>query len=271
MRASDFAYLDQPTPVALAHRGGAAYAPNVGFENTVAAFRRAVDMGYRYLETDVHATRDGRLVAFHDTVLDRVSDAGGAIEALPYDAVREARVGGLEPIPLLAELFEEFPGIRVNIDVKADTALEPTVREVLAHGAGDRVCIGSFSERRLRAARAALGPGVATAAGQVGTALLRFTPALLSRMLHTPAPVLQIPATHRVAGRTVTLVTPGLVRRAHALGKHVHVWFHSWSREDAPEMHRLLDLGVDGIVTDHIDVLRDVLAERGHPLRAPHA
>jgi glycerophosphoryl diester phosphodiesterase len=88
-------------------------------------------------------------------------------------------------------------------------------------------------------------------------------------MLHTPAPVLQLPALHRLRGRTVTLVTPGLVHRAHDLGKHVHVWFHAWSREDATEMHRLLDLGADGIVTDHIDVLRDVLAERGHPLTPP--
>lgn len=269
MRASDFAYLDAPTPVALAHRGGAAYEPNRGVENTMAAFRRAVEMGYRYLETDVHATKDGQLVAFHDTVLDRVCDVSGAVEDLPYNALREVRIGGTEPIPLLRELFEAFPGVRVNIDIKADGALEPTVREVLAHDARDRVCIGSFSPRRLRAARSALGPRVATAAGQVGTALMRLTPAVVSRLLHTPAPVLQIPSQHRVGGRTITLVTPGLVRRAHDLGKHVHVWFHSWSREDATEMHRLLDLGVDGIVTDHIDVLRDVLAERGHPLTAP--
>lgn len=269
MRASDFAYLDEPLPHALAHRGGAAYAPNQGFENTLAAFRRAVDMGYRYLETDVHATRDGRIIAFHDTVLDRVSDTRGTVGSLPYDTVRAARVGGAEPIPLLAELFEEFPDVRVNIDIKADAALEPTIREVLRHRATERVCIASFSERRLRAARAALGPRVATAAGQVGTALLRFTPSVVSRMLHTPAPVLQIPALHRIAGRDLTLVTPGLVRRAHALGKHVHVWFHAWSREDAAEMHRLLDLGVDGLVTDHIDVLRDVLADRGHPLSPP--
>jgi len=71
VRAGDFAYLDGPTPVGLAHRGGAAFAPNVGLENTMAAFRQAVAMGYRYLETDVHATRDGQVVAFHDTVLDR--------------------------------------------------------------------------------------------------------------------------------------------------------------------------------------------------------
>jgi glycerophosphoryl diester phosphodiesterase len=266
MRASDFAYLSDAPPVALAHRGGAAYGPNRGLENTLAAFGRAVDMGYRYLETDVHATRDGRLVAFHDSVLDRVSDASGTISSLPYAALSEARIGGSEPIPLLGELFERFPDVRVNIDIKADTALEATIREVRLHEAEDRVCVASFSERRLRAARAALGPRVATAAGQVGTALLRFSPSAVSRLLHTPAPVLQLPALHRVRGRTLTIVTPGLVRRAHALGKHVHVWFHAWSQEDAAEMHRLLDLGVDGIVTDHIDVLRDVLAERGHPL-----
>ncbi|HSO65163.1 MAG TPA: glycerophosphodiester phosphodiesterase [Ornithinibacter sp.] len=266
MRASDFPYLADAPPVALAHRGGAAYGPNVGLENTLAAFGRAVEMGYRYVETDVHATRDGQLVAFHDRVLDRVSDGEGAIASLPYDAVREARVGGSEPIPLLAELFERFPDVRVNIDIKSDSAVDATIREVRRHDATERVCIGSFSQRRLWAVRGALGPRVATAGGQVGTALLRFSPDALSRMLHTPAPVLQIPALHRVRGRTITLVTPGLVQRAHALGKHVHVWFHAWSREDAPEMHRLLDLGVDGIVTDHIDVLRDVLAERGHPL-----
>ncbi len=266
MRAGDFAYLSDPTPLALAHRGGAAYAPNLGLENTMAAFRRAVEMGYRYLETDVHATRDGRVVAFHDAVLDRVTDVRGPIAALPWAVVREARVGGGESVPLLSDVLEEWPDVRVNIDIKADSALEPTIREIARLGAADRVCIGSFSERRLRAARQALGPGVATAAGQVGTALLRFTPTALSRLLHTPAPVLQIPARHRVAGRTITLVTPGLVERAHGLGKHVHVWFHAWSREDATEMERLLELGADGIVTDRIDVLRDVLADRGTPL-----
>ena len=158
-------------------------------------------MGYRYLETDVHATRDGQVVAFHDTVLDRVSDCRGAIATLPYDAVREARIGGAEPIPLLSDLFEEFPDTRINIDIKADDALAPTVREVLRHNATERVCIGSFSERRLRAARAALGPRRGDRRrARSARRLLRFTPAALSRMLHTPAPVLQLPALHRLRG-----------------------------------------------------------------------
>jgi glycerophosphoryl diester phosphodiesterase len=266
VRAADFTYLSSPGPLALAHRGGAGLPENVGFENTLAAFGRAVDLGYRYLETDVHATSDGQVVAFHDAALDRATDGTGAIARLPWSRVREARVGGVEPVPLLTELLEAFPHANVNIDIKADTALAPTLEVIRAHDATERVCIGSFSPRRVRAARRALGPGVATAAGQVGTALLRFSPALVSRLLHTPAPVLQIPAEHRVRGRTVTLVTPGLVRRAHGLGKQVHVWFHDWSREDAEEFHRLLDLGVDGIVADRIDVLGEVFADRGHPL-----
>lgn len=265
-RAADFAYFRNDGPIAMAHRGGAAYTPNVGLENTVRAFREAVDMGYRYLETDVHATSDGELVAFHDTHLDRVTDVEGAIVELPYAVVREARIHGTDAVPLLTELLEEFPTTRLNIDIKADSALLPTVDTIRRHAAIGRVCIGSFSERRVRAARKLLGPELATAAGQVGTGLLRYAPGVLSRWLHTSAPVLQIPASHRLRGRQITLVTPGLVSMAHRLGKQVHVWFHPWSVEDATEMNRLLDLGVDGIVTDHIDVLRDVLAERGHPL-----
>ena len=95
--------------------------------------------------------------------------------------------------------------------------------------------------------------------GTSGTALMRFTPAVLSSLLHTPAPVLQIPALHRVRGRTITLVTPGLLRRAPALGKHVHVW----TIDDPDEMHELLDRGVDGLMTDRTDILRSVLVDRG--------
>lgn len=264
--ATEFTYLDAPLPLALAHRGGLSYGPNVGLENSMAAFRTAVELGYRYLETDVHATLDGELVAFHDPRLDRVTDMTGAIADLPYATVRRARIGDREPIPLLADLFEEFPDARINIDIKDDRALAATVREIRRHAAEERVCIGAFSPRRLRAARAELGPRVCSAAGQIGTALLRFSPAALSRLLHTPAPVLQVPARHPLRGRLVELVTPDFVRTAHAMGKQVHVWFHADQRQDATEMHRLLDLGCDGLVVDHIDVLKDVLAQRGHHL-----
>src|SRR5690606_8491342 len=101
---------------AFAHRGNAAHCP----ENTMRAFESAVRLGYRYLETDVHVTRDGVLLAFHDHVLDRVTDRTGRIGALTWSEVRQARVGGLEPIPLLEDVLGTWPEVRVNIDPKHD-------------------------------------------------------------------------------------------------------------------------------------------------------
>lgn len=255
-------YFDRPVPVGLAHRGGAKYAANLHLENSLAAFRRAVDLGYEYLETDVHATADGVLLAFHDSRLDRVTDMAGRVADLPWSTVRSARINGTEPIPLLSELLEEFPGVRVNIDVKAPGAIAPLAEVVRRHNAWDRVCVGSFSDRRLRAVRRLLGPRLATSAGPTEVAALRFAPDRVQRWLRSPAQALQIPPTQVVAGRAVALVTESLVERVHALGKHLHVW----TIDDADEMHRLFDLGVDGIVSDRIDTLATVLAERGHAL-----
>lgn len=261
--AEDFPYFSDATPIGLAHRGGSTYGPNVGRENTVAAFHEAVSLGYRYLETDVHATTDGRLVAFHDDVLDRVTDGRGAIADLPWSEVSAARIHGTDPVPLMDELFETFPQARFNIDVKAPGAIAPLADAIRRHDALDRVCIGSFSDARLRVARKALGPRLATSAGPRDVATMRLLPSVVSRLLRSPAQALQIPVTHRIGPVTPTVVTPRLVRTAHRLGKHVHVW----TIDEAAEMHRLLDLGVDGIVSDRIDTLRDVLAERGRPLR----
>ncbi|MCM3554069.1 glycerophosphodiester phosphodiesterase [Janibacter melonis] len=260
--ASDYPYFQARTPIGLAHRGGAGYEPNVGRENTAAAFEEAVAMGYRYLETDVHATSDGRLVAFHDAVLDRVTDGVGSLAELPWSRVSRARTPAGDAVPLMDELLERFPMTRFNIDVKAPGAVAPLAEVVRRHGAIDRVCVGSFSDERLRAARRLLGPRLATSAGPAGVAGMRLLPGVLSRLLHSPAQALQIPVQHLLGRRPITLVTPALLRAAHATGKHVHVW----TIDDADEMHRLLDLGVDGIVSDRIEVLRDVLADRGTPL-----
>jgi glycerophosphoryl diester phosphodiesterase len=219
-------------------------------------------MGYRYLETDVHGTSDGHLLAFHDLRLDRVTDSRGRIAALPLEEVRRSLVAGTERIPLLSEVLEEFPDVRVNIDVKAPGAIEPLVRVIREHDAIDRVCVGSFSDRRLRAVRRLLGPRLATAAGPSEVGALRFAPSRLAGWLRSPAAVLQVPTGHLWGGRRFDLVTPALVERVHASGKHIHVW----TVDDAAEMHRLLDLGVDGIVSDRIDTLAEVLAARGVPL-----
>lgn len=268
-RAADFRFFDGPGPLALAHRGGTLYAPNRGIENSTRAFQNAVDLGYTHLETDVHATADGKIVAFHDPRLDRVTDRAGAVAELPYAAVAEARIGGTEPIPTLEGLLETFPDAAFNIDIKSDLALEPTLDILRRHNALDRVCLASFSDKRIRAIRRHLGGAVATSAAQREITLFRISPGLVARRLSAGAAALQIPARHRIRGRTITIATSALIELAHRLGKHVHVWFHDWDDETPEELHRLLDLGVDGIVSDRIDVLAEVLAERGHPLGAP--
>ena len=166
------AYLER-TPVALAHRGGSLYAPNLGLENTMTAFGNAVDLGYTHLETDVHVTRDGRLVAFHDTVLDRVSNAHGRIRDLPWSEVSHAEVGDGGHVPLLSEVLDAWPDVNLNIDLKAPGTAEPLWRLIEERGLHDQVCVGSFSQRNISQFRRLSQGTVATAAAQVGTALAR--------------------------------------------------------------------------------------------------
>lgn len=244
-------FLDHPGPLAFAHRGGAADGP----ENTLAQFRRAVAAGYRYLETDVHATADGRLVAFHDAVLDRVTDASGRIADLPWGRVRLARVGGREPVPLFEELLAAFPGARWNVDVKADGALRPLLELIERADAWERVCVGSFSEARVARAQRLAGPRLATSYGTRGVLALRLGSWGLPAAPRRPAVAVQVP----LARWGVPVADARFVRAAHARGLQVHVW----TVNDAATMHRLLDLGVDGIVTDALGTLRQVMEERG--------
>ncbi|MFF7900980.1 glycerophosphodiester phosphodiesterase [Streptomyces sp. NPDC007920] len=244
-------YLDHPGPIPFAHRGGAAD----GLENTLAQFRRAAGLGYRYMETDVHATADGRLVAFHDATLDRVTDGAGRIADLPWDDVCRARVAGREPVPLFTELLEAFPEVRWNVDVKAEPALRPLLDLIERTNAWDRVCVGSFSEARVVRARRLAGPRLATSYGTRGVLALRLRSWGLPAVPRRSAVAAQVP----VSQYGVPVVDRRFVRTAHARGLHVHVW----TINEPAEMHRLLDLGVDGIMTDHIETLRKVMEERG--------
>jgi glycerophosphoryl diester phosphodiesterase len=252
--AHRFPYLDHPLPLAFAHRGGALS----GRENTAAAFERAVDLGYRYVETDVHVTSDGVLVAFHDSTLDRVTDRAGVIADLPWAEVKRARIGG-EPIPLLEDLLGSWPELRFNIDPKAEASVRPLVETIRRTNALDRVCLGAFSDKRLAMARTALGPRLCTSTGPRAVAGLRFGSWLLpTRRRSGPAPDVpcaQIPTAHN----GIPIGDARLIGRAHALGMQVHIW----TVDDAAEMHRLLDLGVDGIMTDDLELLRSVYKERG--------
>ncbi|MEP6696759.1 MAG: glycerophosphodiester phosphodiesterase [Pseudonocardiales bacterium] len=248
-----FGFLDAPLPLAFAHRGGASQ----GIENTMSTFAAAVALGYRYIETDVHATSDGALVAFHDRTLHRVTGVTGRIEELSWRQLRAVPVGTDERVPLLEDLLGTWPDLRVNIDVKARTAVPPLVEVIRRTGALDRVCVGSFSDRRLAQVRARLGPKLCTALAP--REALRLRVASLARAAGsggTPGvPCAQLP--YRLGAVPVT--DARLLRRAHALGMQVHVW----TIDDPVVMGRLLDMGVDGIMTDSPETLRAVLTTRG--------
>jgi len=286
------AFLDHPGPLAFAHRGGAAHAP----ENSWQAFEHAAGLGYGYLETDLQATADGVLLAFHDRTLARVTGQPGRISRLSYREVSAARIGGTEPIPVLEDLLAAWPGMRFNIDVKDASAIAPLPGVLRRTNAWDRVCVFSFSAARLRATRRVLDRPVCLAASPLGAAAVRFggprgprgprdsrgphrlpapagrpaghpagapaplalpvrpSAALAERMTRAGVRCVQVPA---------SVATEPFLGRAHALGLQVH----AWTVNDPAVMAGLLDLGVDGIMSDQTVALRDVLAARGqwHP------
>ena len=252
------AVLDQPgSVIAMAHRGGALNPEIPGTENTLHAFRHAAALGYHYLETDVHATSDGVLLAFHDDVLDRVTDTQGLVARLTAVVVRGARIAGEHVVPTMAELLEELPDCRFNIDLKSAAAVQPLVRLLDSTRSHDRVCVGSFAQRRMAEFRRASRGRVATSATPAEVALFMTLPAGSAARWATRGRVSALQVPHR-RGR-LSVVTRSLVRRAHAAGAHVHVW----TVDEPAEMDELLDLGVDGLITDRTDVLKQVLVRRG--------
>jgi glycerophosphoryl diester phosphodiesterase len=249
-------YLDHPRPLAFAHRGGAGDFP----ENSWKAFEYAVGLGYAYLETDVHATVDGTVIAFHDRTLDRATDGVGRIAELTAAQVAAARIGGTEPIPLLADLIMAWADVRFNIDVKDEPAIRPLVDVLRAANCWDRVCLTSFSGSRLEATRRLLPRPVCSATSPAGIGAIRAglpVKTLAARFAAKAVRCAQIP---------YSMATSRFLARAHAAGLQVH----AWTVNDPVVMARLLDLGVDGIMTDQTAMLRDVLLSRGqwHPRNA---
>lgn len=242
-------YLDHLRPLAIAHRGGAGHFP----ENSWKAFEHAIGLGYAYLETDAHATRDGVVVAFHDKTLDRVTDATGRIAELPWAQVAAARIAGSEPIPRLSDLLMAWPEARFNIDVKDVPAIRPLVEVLRATDSWDRVCLTSFSGQRLHATRRLLPRPVCTATTPAGVGAIRA--GLPRRVLTARFDALSV----RCAQIPFSMASPRFLARAHAAGLQVH----AWTVNDRSMMASLLDLGVDGIITDNIEALRDLLISRG--------
>ena len=250
--------------IAMAHRGFTSFRRPRIPQNSMAAFHEAAKLGFRYIETDVRATRDGVAVILHDRRLGPESGVPGAIDQLSWRDVRTANLGAGESIPTLEDLLSALPDMRINIDIKAAPAIEPTVNVVERCNAHNRVLITSFSDRRRRHALRLLSKPVASSAGSGAflALLTTRTPgarAYARRMLHD-SDCVQLPA--RLGALSV--ITPGLVRAVHASRRQVH----AWTIDDPDLMHALFDIDVDGIITDRADLLRDVLIARGEWWRA---
>lgn len=256
------------SPIAFAHRGGAALWP----ENTLAAFEGAVALGYRYIETDVHMTRDGKIVCFHDATLERTTNGRGRICELDYRELSRLDAGhnftpdgGTFPfrgqglrVPTLEEALALHPDLRLNIEIKQSSpAMEQALWEEIDRlDAHERLLVAAAHDpivhrfRALRPRRA-----MPTSPGYRG--VLRFWLGVrtgLSRFDRYGFDALQVPAAHR----GLTVVDRAFVDAAHEHGLHVHVW----TIDEPEEMHRLLDLGVDGLMTDRPDVLKEVMVAR---------
>lgn len=257
---SDIAYLRWPGPLALAHRG---FTGQGSPENTEASFAAAIDLGFTYLETDVQATSDGVLVAFHDDTLHRLTGRPERIADLTWDELSTIKVGGLEPIPQFAHLLNLWPFARWNIDVKTVDAIDPLVQLLNDQKAYDRVLVSSFSDRRRLAVQNRVHRHVAGSAGRVsiGVAATAFTLPLDAPVHHmlTGVSCLQVPSKLKVGALTFPLVTSHFVRKASRVGWGVHVW----TINDEDQMEALLDLGVSGLITDRADMLRNMLQKRG--------
>jgi glycerophosphoryl diester phosphodiesterase len=251
--APRFAYLDAATPLAMAHRGGAIEH----LENTMPAFEASVELGYRYLETDVRVTADGVLIAFHDATLERITDRTGRIEDLSWTELAGARIGGREPILRLEDLLGAWPDVRFNLDIKAAGVLAPLVRLVRRLAIADRLCLASFSDARVAAARRVFGPSVCTALGPRGVAALRlsaYSPRAAG-LVRMSAGCAQVPL--HLGGRA--LVDERFVAAAHSRGLQVHVW----TVDTEADIATMLELGVDGLMTDRPALLREALEQRG--------
>lgn len=260
-------FLSEQPPVAFAHRGAHGDEVAAG-ENSFEAFEAAVELGYRYVETDVHRTADGVVVALHDDTLDRTTDGEGAVAQRAWREIQRLTVTGGGRVPRLEELLEAFPDVCFNLDCKDPSTVPELVRVLRETDVLDRVCVGSFQHRTVTTLRDELGDRLCTAATAREVRLLvaassapRGSRRALTFAIN--ADCVQVPVRD---GRT-TIVTDRFVETCHDAGLPVHVW----TIDDPDHMHELLDMGVDGLMTDQATTLRDLIAARSSAADRPSA
>ncbi|MFN4100676.1 MAG: glycerophosphodiester phosphodiesterase [Pararhodobacter sp.] len=245
-----FGWLSRPGPVPIAHRGGALENE----ENTLEAFAHAVALGYRHLETDVHLSADGVVVIHHDDTLERLTGDPRAIASMPWAELQQVRTHGGAVIPRLADLLEEHPGVMVNIEAKSDAVVDPLADLLKRMNALPRIGTGNFDGSRMARLRQRLGGDLCWSPAY-GGALGLWLSGWGLPLPRAPYPMVQVPPRYR----GIPVVTPRFMRAAHRRGVQVQVW----TVDDAAEMHALLDMGVDGLMTDRPTLLKEVLVQRG--------
>lgn len=236
--------------LAFAHRGAGRLAP----ENTQEAFRHAVDLGFRVIETDIQASRDGTAFVYHDATLERLTGDERRIQDLSDREITRLRIEQDHEIPKLADVLESFPQTLFNLDAKTWEATEPMVSVIRKIGAVDRVCIGSFSDARIRAVTGPLGADTCHSMG-TASAIRLYLSSFTGLARKPSAQCVQFPMQHY----GVSLTTKRMLNHVRRLGLKLHIW----TINDAKTMHQLLDLGVDGIMTDDCVLLKSVMQERG--------
>lgn len=234
---------------AFAHRGGA----NDFVENTLDAFQQSINLGFKYIETDVQATKDDKLVIFHDPDLKRMMNLDEHISSLTYYELKKYRINGTHKIPSFLETVTSWPEIKFNIDPKSDKSAELLIKELKSLDSVDRFCIGSFNSYRLDKIRNAFDQKICTSMATneaVSFYFYRFF-----GMNRITAPCLQLPYYRK----GFKVITPGLVRDAHRFNKKIH----AWTIDDPNQINELLDMGIDGIMTDSPKLLKSEIIKRG--------
>jgi len=248
----------------IAHQGGKGYQP----DNTMAAFEHAWDLGSDVLEMDLHSTQDGVLVLMHDDTVDDTTNGSGPIQEFSLTELQAldagynwtADQGATYPfrgqgigVPTLAEVFSAFPDARMNIEIKQTepSIVQPLCEMIRDHGMTERVLIASFDQDTIRAFRSAC-PEVATTAGEDEVYLLYGLSFVYLGNLYSPsAEAVQVPEQRG----SIYVLTPRFVKAAQGRNMDVHVW----TVNELDDMQRMLDSGVDGIITDYPDRLLDLL------------
>ena len=235
---------------AFVHRGG----DEEKTENTLEAFQYSSDLGFVFMETDVQSTADGKVVIFHDSDLKRVAGINKKVSELTFKEIKEINLINGGKIPSLEETLSSFPSLRFNIDIKVDTAVDETIKIVKEHNALDRVCLAAFSSNRLSRIRKISGVGLCSSMGQAEIVRLLISSFGLNQKI-SPGLCAQVP----VSQFGIPIVTERFITKIHNLNKLIHVW----TIDETKEMFRLIDLGVDGLMTDKPTVLKEALLERG--------